>query len=660
MRTWFEIEETDIYLAVRETLLRRCEAWAAARSLAMAPSLAEALLDSRHFSTDGRLGYWTPAQVERALLDWIPEKVTAAPAEDLLGAPETLRSLLRYLEATGLRDPRGATAAENEAAIDAAAAEFSAAIADPDRYGLAKTMALAAGLDKPEAIEAFLQGGPGTLPDVDPEVVRAAMARQARLRALHAERKMPQLPVSLPAREELAAAAWRSKVVGQFRALAEWLGPQGRALTTAKNIRPADARELVTLLGTGEEGLKFRSAAELPGLNLVVSWALEARIIRRQGTRLLPVAKARPLLADAEALWQRAFEAAFAIGAAACPPIWADEPPSPVQRLYGVIVPDVLASIYSMEEPVPVPRLAASVWQTVESRFDLDFLSPLGLMGLRGRADNDVEHIFDAFEALGAVASALGMASGVFSQDLDGEDGPFRGGEAAELRRQLSGPVRLVSLTPLGTRAMRERMLAEGREAALVGELADAAPAQMLGVVAEHYTNASAAEEIARWREAHGGSLDPLVQAIDDCPFVTRRVALLQTLASVVPEGPQLLDDLARDPGRRPVVLLARRPDLRPPDATPEEATWMMTGTLLELLELGGPEAVTEQLARYPPGQRKEFVRTVLASGFPVPETLEEFRSLVAAPLLHGPPRPHPTAHVTRTQRTRPKRPRRR
>ena len=32
----------------------------------MEPSLAEALLDSRHFSTDGRLGYWTPAQVERA------------------------------------------------------------------------------------------------------------------------------------------------------------------------------------------------------------------------------------------------------------------------------------------------------------------------------------------------------------------------------------------------------------------------------------------------------------------------------------------------------------------------------------------------------------------------------------------------------------------
>jgi hypothetical protein len=39
----------------------------------------------------------------------------------------------------------------------------------------------------------------------------------------------------------------------------------------------------------------------------------------------------------------------------------------------------------------------------------------------------------------------------------------------------------------------------------------------------------------------------------------------------------------------------------------------MTIGTLLELLELGGPEAVTEQLAQFSPGQRKEFVRTVLA-----------------------------------------------
>lgn len=646
-------------MSAREMLLRRCEAWAAERGLTMVPFLAEALLDSRHFSTDGRLGYWAPAQVERALLDWIPGKVTAPP-EDLLDAPETLRALLRYLEATGLRDPRGAATAENDAAIDAAAAKFPAAIADPDRYGLAKTLALAAGLDQPETALAFLHGEPSPLPDVDPEVVGAAMARQARLPALNVERKMTQLPVSLPAHEELTAAAGRSKVASQFRALVQWLGPEGRELTAAKNIRPADARELIALLGTGDEGLQFRSAADLPGLSLVVGWAQRARIIRRQGTRLLPVAKARPLLADAEALWQRAFDAAFAIGDVVCLPTWIDEPPSPVQQAYDEVVPDLLATIYSMEEPVPVPRLAESVWQGVTATFDLDHVNSFALRGLRARTDRDVGHIFDAFEALGAVTSVQGIASTAFVDDLaDPAISPFGPARSAALRRQLNDPVRLIALTPLGTRAMRERMLAEGREAALVGELADAAPAEMLGVVAEHYTGTSAAAEIAGWLEAHGGSPDPLLKAIDDCPFVTRRVAMLHTLAGAVPEGPRLLAELSRDPSRRPVALLARREDIRPANATPEEATWMMVGSLLELLELGGPEAVIDQLNQLPAGQGKELARTVVASGFPAPETLEEFRALVAVPVLDGPPRPHPAARVPRTQRTRPKRPRR-
>jgi hypothetical protein len=46
-----------------------------------------------------------------------PGKVTA-PEGDVLDAPETRRSLLRYLEAHGLRDPRGAAAEENESAIE--------------------------------------------------------------------------------------------------------------------------------------------------------------------------------------------------------------------------------------------------------------------------------------------------------------------------------------------------------------------------------------------------------------------------------------------------------------------------------------------------------------------------------------------------------------
>ena len=169
----------------------------------------------------------------------------------------------------------------------------------------------------------------------------------------------------------------------------------------------------------------------------------------------------------------------------------------------------------------------------------MDSLSPLSQVGLRGRVDNDVEQIFDAFEALGAVTSTRGLASAVFSEDLDEAsgmaDGPFSGERAAALRELLAEPGRQVSLTPLGTRTMRQRMLAEGREAGLVGELAGASPAELLGTVAEHYTLETGVEEIAIWRAAHGDSLDPLVQAIRDCPFVSRRVAMLQTLVKAVP-----------------------------------------------------------------------------------------------------------------------------
>ena len=648
MRTCYDIEESDAYVAARELLLRRCGAWAETHGLVMSLPLAGTLLDSRHFSSDGRLGYWTPAQVRRALLEWIPEKVTA-PDEDLLDAPETLRTLLRYLDAHGLRDPRGAAVQENESAIDAAAKQFADAIGDRARYGTAKTVAMSArdrGVDigDPAALTAFLDDVREGRVVLDEDLLGPVLKRQLGRSAPGQERKFAQLPVSLPAPEELTAAAGRSKVVAQLGAFAEWLGPRGRALTPAGNIRPADARELIALLGIGEEGLRFRSAAELPGLDLIVTWAKKARLVRKQGTRLVPVAKARPMLADAGALWQRAFEAAFDLGDAVCRPLWADEPPSPVRLLYDVIVPDVLAAIYSMDEPVPVARLAESVWETVRAHFDVDSLSPLSQTGLHGRVDNDVEHIFDAFEALGAVTSTHGVASVVFAEDLDEgsdmADRPFSGERAAALRERLAEPGRMVSLTPLGTRAMRQRMLAEGREAGLVGELVGGSPAEVLGTVAEHYTPETTAEEISIWRAAHGGSLDPLVQAIRDCSFLSRRVALLKTLVNAVPEGDELLASLLRDPELGPVALLAEKHDRRPDEVSPAEAAWLMAGSILELLEIAGPGAVREQLEELPRPQREDVVRAVRDSGYPARKTLEDFRVLVAEPILSAPSRP--------------------
>ncbi|WP_329468434.1 hypothetical protein [Streptomyces sp. NBC_01431] len=67
-----------------------------------------AALDYRHRATaDGRLGLGEPRNVEELLLRWLPEIITDLPGEERGDAPDTLRTLLRYLHAAQLADPRG-------------------------------------------------------------------------------------------------------------------------------------------------------------------------------------------------------------------------------------------------------------------------------------------------------------------------------------------------------------------------------------------------------------------------------------------------------------------------------------------------------------------------------------------------------------------------
>jgi hypothetical protein len=114
---------------------------------------------------------------------------------------------------------------------------------------------------------------------------------------------------------------------------------------------------------------------------------------------------------------------------------------------------------------------------------------------------------------------------------------------------------------------------------------------------------------------------------------------MLNVLAGGIPEGDELLASLLRDPELGPVALLVQKRDRDPDEVSPEEAAWLMAGSILELLEIGGPDAVRAQLEELPRPQRVDVLRAVCDSGYPARGTLEDFRVLVAEPILSAPPR---------------------
>lgn len=626
MRTWFEPDEDEEFEAAKALLVRRCLTWAGERRLPVEGVIVDAALESRHRSRDGRLCFWNARQVRRFLLEWIPHHVVAS-REVLDAAPDSLTTMFRYLAEAGLRDPRGATPAELEAAVDATAAEYPAVLDDPDRQSVATfwtRTALDHGVDLTDgkAVARFRRDVDAGRVDYDADLLdRLVMARFFES-GPDEERAFPQPPVTLPPPAALTAAAARSEVVRQLVALADWTGSGGRALTGTGNLRLTDARELAAMLGTGEQDLRARSAAELPKVGLLFAWAKAARLVRVSKGRLLRVAKAAPLLREPERLWSRAFESFFDLGAA----IGASR--SPLARLFDEIVDDALNSVYGMPAPMPVARLTEPILLACEDYLGFDD----GVW--REQVRQGLDSTFEALAALGAVELSHGLADELYSSDLDIDDHDLPPDARARLRARLAEPGPLVQLTPLGVRAVRDRLLAEGRDAPLVGELAGAAPAELLGMLAQHYPQEQAEEELRRWLAANGGSVEPLLDAVRACPFRSRAAALLDTLVQLHADGRAMLPRLRDDRVLGPIALtaLVDAGKVRPEQLSPREQLSLMAEGLLNLLELGGPQQVVAQLAEVAGREASEIVAAVANSDHPADVAMAEFRSLVSVP----------------------------
>ncbi|HEX3589262.1 MAG TPA: hypothetical protein VHV74_06485 [Pseudonocardiaceae bacterium] len=682
MRTHFEPEDAEAYEAARDLLARRCTAWATSQGQTVDLFALTAALDFRHLGIDGRLAYWTTGLVEEFLLSYAPRTLSIT-ARSAIGLPESLRVLLTYLHATGLADPTGDPLADLDTAVSKASAEFLAAMAEERNFGMAKFWVMTAtrhGVDPSDgsAMTRFLDDVRAARVDYDHDVLAHIAARQAEAGGDRPERAVPQLPVTLPAEAELASVAETTPVVVRLRALVDWVG-DGRALTAKGNIKLGDARELVTLLDTGdtldprigEQVFRTHSSAELPGLGGLVELAKKIRVVRVVKNRLLRVAKAAPLLRDGLALWTIAFDALPTPGLLVGPRSWVAQHTLMLDAILDEVLPDVLNTVYGLPEPIPMIRLAESVWSACAEQFHLHALDPAVATRWREGVGADLRLILDVLADFGAVESTVGRPDPLYRADLDidweleaDQPAPLPPDAQERLRAALdpdADPLELISLTPLATRAVRARLRHEGRYAPLVGELSDAEPAQLLGMIAQHYSPETADAEIALWLAAHGGrqhGLPLLLDAVRGCPFRTRATAMLDVLGQTAPDRSRFLHDLRSDHQLGPIVthLLIDDGEISMDDLGPEEGLCGMAEQFIHLLEIGGSEAVADALAQIPTDQARDMLAALLASGHPDQTGMNELATVAETTLAQHPPgraTVHPLAGRSRSSRRR-------
>ncbi len=691
MRMHFEPEQDNEFEAGKDLLIRRCTAWAREQDMAADPFILSATLDFRHHSIDGRLGFWTVDLVREFLLTWIPQRLSVT-ADDAADTPDTLRTLLCYLRHTDLDDSTGDTLPDLEAAVSTASGEFRQAMSDERNFGIAKfwvMQATASGIDPTDAVamQRFTEDAQAGRIEHDDAALGHIVTQHLLRAGSRQERAYPQLPVSLPPRSDLAAMAEETRLVGQLRALTDWVGRDGRVLTATGQLKLADARELVALLGTrdvidpviGDRVYRTKSSAELTELTLVLDWARKIRLIRVVKNRLVQIAKSQPLLRDGLALWTRAFDTFVELADTVVRPVWQGQPHGMLHELFEDVVPDVLNAVYGIPEPIPVVRLEESVWLSCQAAFEIDSAGRSQQAVWRRTVSSDLGRILHVLADVGGLVLSTGSADPMFHTDLDDDGDGVNSGFGVNsgatvlpqdtrerLRAALApdaGPVEIVTLSPLGTHAVRARLLEQGRNAPLVGELSDATPAQLLGMIAEQHTPKTGQEEIAGWLAGHGGEevgLDRLLDAVRRCPFRSRTAAMLDALTAARPDRAALLRRLRSDTTLGPIAVqfLVLDGQLGEDDLTDREQLLAITEQLLQLLEIAGPDVVRETLtAEAPAAEVRNLFGALTHSGHPDTTGLDELRTLVIEPLQrHSSGRRIRTPGEVRRSTRRPKR----
>ncbi len=256
--------------------------------------VAEQILDFKRGSLDGDLLNWSPADLDEVLFGLYPAKVLL-DAEAIAEVPPGFASFLRFL--AGRRPEHSPPFEVLAEYVELSASRFISAMNDEDNWSFGKRMwstAVAEGVDlsDEDAIGRWMEDfNSRTLGERDQILGRLPAPGDGLLRAVFGS--MP--PVVLAPEDELRALAMETVLVRRLTALVRYVGA-GRAVTDRGNLKLADGKELVAVLGTddrfdeqiGDQVFKTKSSEELSDVDWTYRIALETLMLEIGGTKLLP------------------------------------------------------------------------------------------------------------------------------------------------------------------------------------------------------------------------------------------------------------------------------------------------------------------------------------------------------------------------------------
>lgn len=474
---------------------------------------------------DGHLGRWTADEITEFLLRWCPRKLSVS-GEDCGAIPGNIALFTEYLAAQGLLARGSATPAVLRAAATDATAEFIAEMGNPANFGMGKALLAGAahyGYDPTDeaGLAAWMERfnslsdkeREAILPDSALGIGGAQVAPQ--------RRSLP--PVVLPPDEVIEASKAAAPVLGIFAKLARFAGA-GRRLTPNGNLNLADARELVTLLGTGDvmdprigdRVFRTRSSAELPRLRLVFTWAKKAGVVRVLHGKVIATKRGLALASDLTGMFDKALDALLAVG-----PIGAQTPPGAwtrwpeVDQVIDSVTVHLLIPPYMAGCPVPLADITDLATHTITGAFDFGQIPREHVIR---HARWGVAMLADAMELAGVLRRVGASAD---DEDLS-----------------LVRPGGDVELTPAGLAALRSRLAAAGYETPAAGRLATASAAGLITGI-DPADPPSSSAEIDAWLQCRTPeqALAELADAARQAGNLPLQIIALAIMTDIGPEA---------------------------------------------------------------------------------------------------------------------------